>query len=213
MSNVHSWYEVDFVPEMNKAITNINSLGKKMLPRAARSSTNKMARAITKNTQKKAAAQLKIPTTVLKYHEHKAAPGKKKPRFTLLLSGKKRTEAIIKMGRTAIPVVRLISNPAKQDTRLKVMRKRKSIKAGKHVYPGAFVAAGVTPSSKGVLKGRYQVMKRTGKSRYPLEVIKLETKTAVTRHAIRETRTELRQNSGKLLAAALLAEAKKEILR
>jgi len=208
-----SWYEVDFVPEMNRAITNLTRLGSILLPRAAAASTNKMARAINTATIKNAANQLKIPVSVLKYHDPKGKAGQKKPRFRMRLASQKRLEAQIKMGRTAIPVVRLIRKPESQDTRLPRMRKRKTIKAGNHVFSGAFVAAGVTKHAKGVLKGRYQVMRRTGSSRYPLEVIKLETKSAITRHAIRETRSQLRNNAGNFLAAELLRQAKIGLLK
>ncbi len=214
MTQNRNWFEVDFKPEMNKAINNLSLLGGKCVPAAARSSTNKMARLIRKQTIQKAATQLRIPSTVLRYHDHRAGPGKKKPRFVLLAAKRNKTQAVIRMGRTAIPSVRLIKSPELQDTRIKKIRKRGYIKAGKHVYGnGAFVASGVTKHAKGVLKGRYQIMRRTGKKRYPLQVLKIETKTAITRHAIRETRTELRSNSGKYLKDALFQQTKKNLLK
>lgn len=117
------------------------------------------------------------------------------------------------MGRSAIPYVRLIKHPEKQDTRLAKMRKQKGIKAGNHFIRGAFLAPGVTRHAKGVLKGRYQVMGRTGRSRFPLTVHKIETREAITRHAIRETRRVLNQHSGSLLAEQLVKQAKKGLLK
>ena len=214
MTRKHNWYEVDFKPEMNKAINNLGMLSDRLVPAASRSSTNKMARLIRKNTQTKAASRLRIPVSVLKFHNHKGGKGQKKPRFVLLAAKQGKTQAILRMGRTAIPSVRLIAKPHLQDTRIARIRKRGYIKAGKHVYSdGAFVASGVTKHAKGILKGRYQIMRRTGKKAYPVEVLKIETKTAITRHAIRETRTQLRSNSGKYLKDALFAQTKKHLLK
>lgn len=211
--NKASWYEVDFVHEMNRAVTNLSILGKKLVPAAAASSANKMARAIRTATIKQAAKQLRVPEPILKYHESKSKSNKRSQRFRLKLATTNNPEAQVRMGRTGIPAVRLIKNPAGLDTRLARVRRKKSIKAGQHVFQGVFVAAGVTKHAKGVLKGRYQVMRRTGTSRYPLEVVKIQTKTAITRHAIRETRAQLRNNAGNYLATELLKQTKTGLLK
>lgn len=202
MAVQRSWYEVNFVPEMNRAIKNLDTLGNKLVPRAAASTANKMARAVRKNTLSNSAKALKMPLNVLKFHQR--GNGQRYPRVSLKLAGEKKPTATIVMRRSAVPAVRLIKKPALQDTRLKRVRRRGYIRAGQHVYQGGtFVASGITHHAKGVLKGRYQVMRRTGNSRYPLEVVKIEARTTITRHAIRETRQQLRQRAGALLAADL----------
>ena len=202
-----NWYQAAFSREMNRAISNLQSLDKKLVPRAAAASANKMARAVRKNTIARVSQRLKIPSVVLRFHQRN---GKRSgSRFKLALAKEASPTATIRIGRTAIPAVRLIRRPELQRTQLPQIRRRGFIRAGQHVYgDGAFVANGTSKYAKGILKGRYQIMRRTSSARHPVEVLKIETKTAITRNAIRETRREFNANCGNYLAAELARQAK-----
>ena len=69
------------------------------------------------------------------------------------------------------------------------------LKGGRFTFPGAFLQQ--------LSNGRWQVMRRTSKARYPIEVIKIPMAAPLTQAFDDETKALLMSDMPKELAAAL----------
>lgn len=151
---------------IERAITNLNSLDKKMVPAAFSQAANKVARRIITHASRKVAKEGAAGD-----NQRKGLPVKKIQERARLFKAKEGQKAVIRVNRSPLPVINLgaIYVPL---SRNKGRHGTGVLKIGPYLFRHAFIQQ--------LANGRWQIMRRTNKTRYPIEVVKVPLSDSLT---------------------------------
>jgi len=183
------------VKGLENVIRNLNSLDQNMVPTATRWATNRVAKAAASAAAKKVAKEtvagdnhvtgipLKLVRQRIKIFNATSAPNKTRTR--------------IKVNRGNLPAIKLGAaqvRPAKRKGKLS--HRGSVLKIGRYTFNDAFIQQ--------LKNGRWQVMKRVaGKSRYPIDVVKIPLAGQLTQAFIEQRDRMLDVEMPKQLGYAL----------
>lgn len=173
------------VKGMAQAISNTESLSKNAVPKAIAQAVNKIARKAITTSTSRVAKEVKAPQKLIRQ------------RATLKRATVKNTTATLNVFRRDLPAIRL--GPAQ--TRL--TRGGAVLRAGRHSFPGGFI--------RQLKNGRWQILRRLGKERYPLEVVKIPLAVPLTQAYQQETRKLMAKDMPAEMAAALKTQLVREL--
>ncbi|PPE61954.1 hypothetical protein F157LOC_00788 [Pectobacterium brasiliense] len=156
---------------LEQVINNLNTISKTAVPKATAQAVNRVAGRAISRSSRKVAQQTKVPTRLVR------------GRSRLKKASSNRPIATINVNRGNLPAIKLGA------ARVQLRRKKGALLAagsvlrvGKFSFPGAFIQQ--------LKNGRWHVMRRTAKSRYPIEVVKIPLEKPLTT-AFREETTAL----------------------
>lgn len=175
------------VKGMESAIRNMESLGKNAVPKAKAQAVNKIARKAISASTSRVAREVKAPQKLIR------------SRATLKRATVKNTEATLRVFRRDLPAIRL----GVAQTRL--TRGGAVLRVGRHSFPGGFIR---------LLKNdRWHILRRLGKERYPIEVVKIPLAAPLTEAYQQETRRLMAKEMPAEMAAALKKQLERELKR
>lgn len=146
---------------LEQAIANLNSISTTAVPRAAAHAINRIAVRAIGQSSTLVSKETKIPRKFISQ------------RSRLSKASGKKTTARIKVNRGDFPVIKLgVKVQLSRRKGLKRRGARSVLYAGRFRYPGAF--------AQKLKNGRWHVMQRSGKPRYPIDVVKIPTAVPLT---------------------------------
>lgn len=171
------------------AVANLERVSKTAVPKASAMAVNRVGKRAVSLSVRDTAKQVAVPAKRIR------------ERTKLYSATASNPVATIRVRRGSIPLI-LVGTAKETKT---------GVRVGRHSVVGGFIADG----SKG--KGRYQrhrgygptqlrsqqVLRRTGKGRYPLEVVKIPLSEPLTTNFNRNTKALLRTDMPKEMRAAL----------
>lgn len=183
------------VKGLENVIRNLNSLDRNMVPRATIWATNRVAKTAASAAAKKVAKEtvagdnhvvgipLKLVRQRIKIFNATTKPGKTRTR--------------IKVNRGNLPAIKLGAAQVRPaGKRGKLTRRGSVLKVGKYLFNDAFLQQ--------LKNGRWQVMKRVaGKSRYPIDVVKIPLAAPLTQAFIEQRDRMLEVEMPKQLGYAI----------
>ncbi|HEJ7174542.1 TPA: phage tail protein [Serratia marcescens] len=171
---------------LEQAIRNLNSLSKHMVPMATAQAINRVAvRAISRST-KRVAGEVRIQQKLVRQRVRlrRASPEQNPPRARLTVN--RGNLPAIKLGAARMQLSRRGGFPGRQGSVLKI---------GRLTFRNAFIQQ--------LANGRWHVLRRTGKGRYPIDVVKIPLVTPLTEAYRQETHRLLQADMGKEMGYAL----------
>ncbi|KEF78989.1 tail protein [Klebsiella pneumoniae UHKPC45] len=177
---------------LERAIQNLNSLSRLMVPTAAAQALNRVAgRAITQGSRKVAKE-----ATVGDNHK-KGLPVKLvRQRSRLKRAKPERLVAAIRINRGNLPAIKLGAARVQLSRRKGEKRGRGSVlRIGPYIFRNAFIQQ--------LANGRWQVMRRLGKPRYPIDVVKVPLEIPLTQSFTAISKQLIDSDMPKELSAAL----------
>ncbi|MBO8132460.1 phage tail protein [Dickeya fangzhongdai] len=169
---------------LDQAINNLNSISKTAVPRATAQAVNRIAGRAISRSSRKVAQQTKVPNKLVR------------GRSRLKKATINRPIATIKVNRGNLPAIKLGA------AKVQLSRRKGNrfgagsvLKIGKFSFPGAFIQQ--------LNNGRWHVMRRLAKARYPIEVVKIPLETPLTSAFREETMSLMDSDMPKELSAAL----------
>lgn len=171
---------------MEQAIRNLNSLSKDMVPVATAQAINRVAvRAISRST-KRVAGEVRVQQKLVRQRVRlrRASPEQNPPRARLTVN--RGNLPAIKLGAARMQITRRVGFSGGQGSVLKI---------GRYTFRNAFIQQ--------LANGRWHVLRRIGKKRYPIEVVKIPLATPLTSAYQEETRKLLQADMGKEMGYAL----------
>ncbi|WP_447884938.1 phage tail protein [Serratia fonticola] len=172
------------VTGLDQLISNLNAVSRTAVPRATSQAVNRVAsRAISKSVSQ-VSKETRVPLKLVK------------GRTRLKKASPNRPIATIRVKRGNLPAINL------GPVRMLISRRNSGkggagsvLKVGRFSFPGAFVQQ--------LSNGRWQVMRRTSKARYPIEVVKIPMAAPLTQAFTTQSNALLKSDLPKELAAAL----------
>ena len=146
---------------LEQAIANLNSISKTAVPRASAQSVNRIAGQAINRSVSVVSKSTRIPRKLVKQRARLRRATVSKPR------------ALIRVNRGNLPAIKL--GPA--SVRLSRRKRDKSgansvLRIGPFRFPGAFIQQ--------LANGRWHVLRRTTKNRYPIEVVSIPLAVPLT---------------------------------
>lgn len=169
---------------LEQAIQNLESISKTAVPRASAQAVNRIAsRAVSRSVRTVAAAD-KLPLKLIKQRARVKKATVRKP------------VATIRVNRGNLPAIKLGTASVRLSRSKKDARGASSIlRIGKYSFPGAFIQQ--------LANGRWHVLRRTTKNRYPIEVVSIPLAAPLTDAFGSEVRALHESDLSKEMAAAL----------
>lgn len=169
---------------LEQAIANLNSISKTAVPRASSQAVNRVAaRAIGKSVRI-VAAETKVPRKLVNQRVKLKKASVNKPR------------AIIRINRGNLPAIKLGVASVRLSRRKRDKQGANSVlRIGPFSFPGGFIQQ--------LKNGRWHVLRRTTKSRFPIEVVSIPLTTPLTKAFREETNRLTQSDMPKELASAL----------
>lgn len=171
---------------LEQAIANLNSISKTAVPIASAQAINRVAvRAISRST-KRVSAEVNIQQKLIKQRARlrRASPSQNPPRAVLSIN--RGNMPAIKLGTARMQLSRKSGNTGRQGSVLKI---------GRFTFRNAFLQR--------LANGRWHVMRRLGKARYSIEVVKIPLVEPLTKAYEEESRSLLASDMGKEMRYAL----------
>lgn len=169
---------------LDQLINNLNAVSKTAVPRAESQAVNRVAGRAISRSASQVSKETKVPLKLVR------------GRAKLKKASPNRPIATIHVKRGNLPVINL------GPVRLQVSRRNRGgggagsvLKVGRFSFPGAFVQR--------LSNGRWQVLRRTSKSRYPIEVVKIPMAAPLTKAFMEQSQALIKSDMPKELAAAL----------
>lgn len=169
---------------IDKLTTTLDILDKKAIPRASNMAINRVATRVVSRSVSSVAKETKVPRKLV------AQRVKLKKAF-----GERRT-AVIKVNRGNLPVIKL------GNARMQLSRKKRDrhatgsvLKVGKFTFRGAFIQQ--------LKNGKWHVMQRSTKSRYPIDVVKIPMSAPLTEAFTQNSNDLMQSDMGKEFSQAL----------
>lgn len=139
---------------LEQAIANLNSISKKAVPRASAQTVNRIATQAVNRSVSAVAKSTRVPRKLVRQRARVRRATVAKPR------------ALIRINRGNLPAIKL----GPSSMRLSRRKRDKSgtnseLRVGRFRVPGAFIQQ--------LANGRWHVLRRTTKSRYPIEVVSI----------------------------------------
>lgn len=181
---------------IEQAIKNLNSINQQLVPVATAQAVNRVAtRAISRST-KRVAREVRVAQKLVRQRVRlrRASPEQHPPRARLTVN------------RGNLPAIKL--GPA----RVQLSRRKKGrrgggsvLKIGRFTFRHAFIQQ--------LANGRWHVLRRTGRGRYPIEVVKIPLVTPLTEAYQSETQRLLETEMGKEMGYALKNQLRLHLTR
>lgn len=187
---------------LERAIQNLNSLSRLMVPTAAAQALNRVAgRVITQGSRKVAKE-----ATVGDNHK-KGLPVKLvRQRSRLKRAKPERLVAAIRINRGNLPAIKLGAARVQLSRRKGEKRGRGSVlRIGPYIFRNAFIQQ--------LANGRWQVMRRLGKPRYPIDVVKVPLEIPLTQSFTAISKQLIDSDMPKELSAALKNQLRNHLKR
>lgn len=172
------------VTGLEQLVSNLDALSKTAVPRAESQAVNRVAGRAISRSASQVSKEARVPLKLVRGRAKlkKASPG--------------RPIATIRVKRGDLPVINLGSVRMQVSRRSGNSRGAGSVlKVGNRSFPGAFVQR--------LSNGRWQVMRRTTKARYPIEVVKIPMAAPLTKAFTEQSQALIKSDMPKELAAAL----------
>lgn len=172
------------VTGLEQLISNLDAVSKTAVPRAESQAVNRVASRAMSRSASEVSKKTRVPLKLVK------------GRAKLKKASPNRPIATIRVKRGNLPAINL------GPVRLQVSRRNGArggagsvLKVGRFSFPGGFVQQ--------LSNGRWQVMRRTSKARYPIEVVKIPMAAPLTQAFMEQSRALIKSDMPKELASAL----------
>lgn len=182
------------VKGLDQAIKNLNSLNRIMVPQASAWAINRVAASAVVAVTRKVARETKVGDNRVEGIPVKLV--KQRVRISKA-SATGRSTAKIKVNRGNLPAIKLGAPQVRATRRREVLKRKHSVlRVGRYVFRDAFLQR--------LANGRWHVMKRVvGKSRYPIDVVKIPLAKPLTVAFEQEKARMLEEEMPKQLRYAL----------
>lgn len=180
------------IKNLEKAINNLNSLSRLIVPTATAKALNRVGQATIRQGSRKVAKE-----AVVGDGKKKGIPVKLvRQRARLKKANPQRLSAGIKINRGNLPAIKLGAAQVRLSRRKGNERGRGSyLKIGPYRFRNAFIQQ--------LANGRWQVMWRVSDSRYPIDVVKVPLAKPLTVNFWKISRQLINSNMGKEISYAL----------
>lgn len=169
---------------LEQAIANLNSISRTAVPRASAQAINRIATRAVSRSAKQVAAETKVPRKLVNQ------------RARVKKATVKKAVATIRINRGNLPAIKLGTASVKLSRRKRDVRGTRSVlRIGKFSFPGAFIQK--------LANGRWHVLRRSTKSRYPVQVVSIPLAVPLTDAFSKEVRSLRETDLPKELSAAL----------
>lgn len=179
---------------MEQLINTLDTLSKTAVPRASNQAVNKVAAKVRSVSVSQVAKETRVPRKLVAQ------------RCRLKKAGGTRHIATIKVNRGNLPAIKL------GVARMQLSRKKRDthgagsvLKVGRFTFRGAFIQQ--------LKNGRWHVMQRVSKSRYPIDVVKIPMSGPLTEAFYRNTQALLLPEMDKAFSAALKNQLRLELVK
>lgn len=169
---------------LEQVVRNLNLISKTAVPRASSQAVNRVAGRAVSHSSSTVSKETKVPRKLVMQ------------RARLKKATVKRPIATLKINRGNLPAIKLGA------ARMRISRKKGNVrgmgsvlKIGRFTFRNAFIQQ--------LANGRWHVLQRSGKSRYPIDVVKIPLVTPLTNAYKAETRRLMESDMPKEMASAL----------
>ncbi|MBJ8950978.1 phage tail protein [Citrobacter koseri] len=146
---------------LEQAIANLNSISKTVVPRASSQAVNRVANRAISRSVSVVSKETRVPRKLVKGRARLRRATVKKPR------------ALIRVNRGNLPAIKLGVASVRLSRRKRDKKGANSVlRVGPFRFPGAFIQQ--------LKNGRWHVMRRTAKPRYPIEVVSIPLAAPLT---------------------------------
>lgn len=146
---------------LEQAIANLNSISKTAVPRASAQSVNRIAGQAINRSVSVVSKSTRVPRKLVKQRARLRRATVSKPR------------ALIRVNRGNLPAIKLGPASVRLSRRKRDKSGAKSVlRIGPFRFPGAFIQQ--------LANGRWHVLRRTTKNRYPIEVVSITLAVPLT---------------------------------
>ncbi|MBZ7251958.1 phage tail protein [Klebsiella oxytoca] len=180
------------IKNLEKAINNLNSLSRLIVPTATAKALNRVGQATIRQGSRKVAKE-----AVVGDGKKKGIPVKLvRQRARLKKANPQRLSAGIKINRGNLPAIKLGAAQVRLSRRKGNQKGRGSyLKIGPYRFRNAFIQQ--------LANGRWQVMRRVNDSRYPIDVVKVPLARPLTVNFWKISRQLINSDMGKEISYAL----------
>lgn len=149
------------VKGLEQAIDNLNGISKTAVPRASAQAVNRVAGRAVSRSVRVVAKDTRVPQKLVRQRARVRKATSRKPR------------ALIRVNRGNLPAIKLGVASARLSRRKRDKYGAGSVLAvGRFRFPGAFIQQ--------LKNGRWHILRRTTKSRYPIEVVSIPLSIPLT---------------------------------
>lgn len=146
---------------LEQAIANLNSISEKAVPRASAQSVNRIAGQAVNRSVSVVSKSTRVPRKLVKQRARIRRATVSKPR------------ALIRVNRGNLPAIKLGTASVRLSRRKRDKSGASSVlRIGPFRFPGAFIQQ--------LANGRWHVLRRTTRSRYPIEVVSIHLAVPLT---------------------------------
>ena len=188
---------------LDKALASLDALQAKLVPKASAQAVNRVAAGASSRAIRLTAkdSRVLVPAKLLR------------PRVKIFKASQQKPSATIRVRRRPIPMIRL--GPAQQRlTRRGGRYQAGDMQAGRQRVAGGFVADGGQGFGEYRRGGGYaatklkswQILRRVGKGRHALEVMRIPLVTPITEHYERESKAGMARDMPREMQRALLRQ-------
>lgn len=173
---------------LEQAIANLNSISTTAVPRASSQAVNRIATRAINQSVSVVAKDTRVPRKLVKQRARLRRATARKPR------------AMIRVNRGNLPAIKLGPASVRLSRRKRDKKGARSVlRVGRFRFPGAFIQQ--------LANGRWHVMQRTAKPRYPIKVVSIPLSAPLTT-AFKDTLPKLVERD---MPAALRANLKNQL--
>ena len=159
---------------LEQAIANLNSISNTAVPRASAQAVNRVATRAVSRSVAVVSKETRVPRKLVKQRARIKRATTKKPR------------ALIRVNRGNLPAIKLGTASVRLSRRKRDKKGANSeLRIGPFRFPGSFIQQ--------LKNGRWHVMRRTSKPRYPIEVVSIPLATPLT-NAFRDVLPKLMES-------------------
>ncbi|MBV7439058.1 MULTISPECIES: phage tail protein [Aeromonas] len=191
--------------DLDKALDNLSLLPSKLVPKASAQAVNRVATRASSRAIRLTAKdeRVKVPAKLLR------------PRVKIFKASQQKPTATIRVRRRPIPLIKVGA------TQQRIIRYRNTsftgigdMQVGRHRVTGGFVADGSHGFGEYNRGGGYagtklkswQILRRVGKGRHALEVMRIPLVTPITEHYERESKAGMARDMPREMEQALLRQ-------
>jgi hypothetical protein len=174
------------VQGLKQALSNLHNLDRQLVPKAVAQAVNRMARRVITRSTRRVAKETGVPQKLVR----------QRVRLRLATSGHRNPAARLLVNRGDLPAINLGTARLQLSRRKSVSARQGSVlKIGRFTFRHAFIQQ--------LANGRWHVLQRTGRGRYPVQVVKIPLSGPLTRSYQEESRQLTEADMPRELAAAL----------
>ena len=181
---------------LKQALNNLQELDRQLVPRALAQSVNRVARRVITRSTRQVAKETGISQKLVRQRVrlHLATPGHAEPAARLLVN------------RGDLPAINLGSARLQLSRRKTASGRQGSVlKVGCFTFRNAFIQK--------LANGRWHVLQRTGRGRYPIQVVNIPLSGPLTESYQKESRQLIETDMPRELTAALKQQLRLHIRR